>query len=421
MEKFETFNILMYSHDTYGLGHIRRTMAIAEQLRMSNTNILILTGSPIAGRLTFPKYVDYVRVPGMIKKANDEYFPLTIRIDPLQAMEIRQSIIMATVQTFLPDLLIVDKEPQGLKKEVLPALEWIKENLKETKTVLGLRDIMDDSESVKRDWNKKNIYQTIEELYSEVWVYGERCVYDPVKEYGIPESIEKKVHFTGYIPRKVPPETVAEALRLQLNVMKNENLVTVTTGGGGDGFHVLDSYLKMLERMREQNILPPFQTVMVTGPFLSSKDKDFILTRAEDLGVQAYDFFSDMETLIAASDIVVCMGGYNTICEIISANTMSLVIPRETPRKEQCIRAQALNKKNLIEFIPWSQLTEVNLEFKILHMLENKEPFETAMNDFKMTGIERICKRISKFWNGKNGKECRLDPRCGVKRLPENI
>ena len=29
MGDHELYNILMYSHDTYGLGHIRRTMAIA--------------------------------------------------------------------------------------------------------------------------------------------------------------------------------------------------------------------------------------------------------------------------------------------------------------------------------------------------------------------------------------------------------
>lgn len=417
MDKVPTFNILMYSHDTYGLGHIRRTMAIAEQLRQSNTNILILTGSPIAGRLTFPKYVDYVRIPGMIKKANDEYFPLTIRIDPQQAMEIRQSIIMATVKTFLPDLFIVDKEPQGLKKEVLPALEWIKENLEKTKTILGLRDVMDDSETIKTDWNKKNIYSTIEDLYSEVWVYGQKNIYNPIQEYDIPPSISKKLYFTGYIPRKIPQESVADDLRLQLNVMKNETLVTVTTGGGGDGFHVLDVYLKMLEKMKAQSILPGFQSVLVTGPFLSRDDTEFILERASGLGIQSYDFFSDMETLIAASDIVVCMGGYNTICEALSSKTMSLIIPRETPRKEQCIRAQAFNREGLVEFIPWTRLNEDSLENKILNMLENRSSYAKAMDKFEMTGIVTICDRISKFWNGKNGKNDGIDPMYGFERL----
>jgi predicted glycosyltransferase len=404
IDKNCTFNILMYSHDTYGLGHIRRTMAIAEQLIQNDTNIIILTGSPIAGRLTFPKYVDYVRIPGMIKKANNEYFPLTIRIDPMQAMDIRQSIIMATVKTFLPDLLIVDKEPQGLKKEVLPALEWIKNNLKNSKTILGLRDIMDDAETVKKDWQKKDIYSTIENLYDEVWVYGQKDIYDPIKEYELPDSISEKLHFTGYIPRKTPQTEIAQDLKLKLSIMKNERLVTVTTGGGGDGLHVLDCYLKMLERMKEQSILPAFQTVLITGPFLSKADKDAVLERSTNLGIISYDFFPDMETLITASDIVVCMGGYNTICEVLSSKTMSLVIPRETPRKEQTIRAHAFNRENLVEFIPWTSLDEVNLEEKILHMLENKKYFTKAVAKFEMTGIVNICERISKFWNGKNEK-----------------
>ena len=115
----KNFNILMYSHDTYGLGHIRRTMAIANQLKESGTNILILTGSPIVGRFTIPKNIDFVRIPGMIKITNEEYLPLSIKINPNHALAIREKIIIATAKAFQPSLLIVDKEPLGLKKEVL--------------------------------------------------------------------------------------------------------------------------------------------------------------------------------------------------------------------------------------------------------------------------------------------------------------
>ena len=126
MPETKQFNILMYSHDTYGLGHIRRTMAIANQLRDENTNILILTGSPIAGRFAFPQQVDFVRIPGMIKKTNDEYRSLSIRIEANQVLKIRTDIIKATAKTFQPDLFIIDKEPLGLKREVLPTLKLLK-------------------------------------------------------------------------------------------------------------------------------------------------------------------------------------------------------------------------------------------------------------------------------------------------------
>ena len=131
------YNILMYSHDTYGLGHIRRTMAIARHLKSENVNILILTGSPLAGRFSFPEQIDFVRIPGMIKKTNDEYLPLSIKINPRHALDIRKNIITTTAKAFKPHLFIVDKEPLGLKKEILPTLKWLQRSMPQTKTILG--------------------------------------------------------------------------------------------------------------------------------------------------------------------------------------------------------------------------------------------------------------------------------------------
>jgi len=204
MARNSTYNILMYSHDTYGLGHIRRSMAIASHLLGPRVNILILTGSPIAGRFPFPEQIDYVRIPGMIKRTNEEYLPLSIKINARHALDIRKNIITATVKTFQPQLFIVDKEPLGLKREVLPALQWLRRNRPGTRTILGLRDIMDDAQTTRQEWRDKGVYQILEELYSEIWVYGNRELYDPIREYGISDAVSSKMHFTGYIPRKVP-------------------------------------------------------------------------------------------------------------------------------------------------------------------------------------------------------------------------
>ena len=232
MVKQPSYNILMYSHDTYGLGHIRRTMAIASHLRGPDVNILILTGSPIAGRFSFPEHVDFVRIPGMIKKTNDEYLPLSIKIDPGHALNIRRSIIISTAKTFRPDLFIVDKEPLGLKKEVLPTLRWLRQSCPETRTILGLRDIMDEAAVVKRDWAEKGVYELLETLYSEIWIYGIQAFYDPIKEYAIQDALVGKIQFTGYIPRKAPGKDAVSQIRREQGVGDAEKLVVVTTGGG---------------------------------------------------------------------------------------------------------------------------------------------------------------------------------------------
>ncbi len=394
MARNSTYNILMYSHDTYGLGHIRRSMAIASHLLGPRVNILILTGSPIAGRFSFPEQIDFVPKPGLIKRTNEEYLPLSIKINARHALDIRKNIITATVKTFQPQLFIVDKEPLGLKREVLPALQWLRRCRPATRTILGLRDIMDDAEMTRREWREKGVYQVLDELYSEIWIYGNREMYDPVREYAIAAAVSGKVHFTGYIPRKVPSAEGVQGVRKEHGLSEEDKLVVVTTGGGGDGFAVMDAYLRMLEGWGEP---PPFKTILITGPFMPKSERKNIYKRSRKLGVRMYHFYRQMEKIFAAADVVVSMGGYNTLCEILNQGTVSLVIPRETPRKEQLIRAQTFKRRNLTDFIPWDELTPERLQAKLTGLLENAAPYREAIAGFRFTGIETMKQRIMEF------------------------
>lgn len=384
----------MYSHDTYGLGHIRRTMAIANHLRDSNTNILILTGSPIAGRFQFAEQVDFVRIPGMIKKTNDEYQSLSIRIDQEQALSIRTNIILATAQTFRPHLLIVDKEPLGLKKEILPTLEWLKKESPGTVTVLGLRDILDDAGVIQRDWEEKNIYSCLNKLYNEIWIYGNQSIYDPVEMYNIPGTIDDSIHFTGYIPRKLLKPGIKASVRRKYRILDDDKFILVTTGGGGDGAEMIDHFLNMHDYFPASL---PFKSIIVTGPFMPKDVRNRIRKRAKKYGIKTMPFHPRIEELIAASDLVISMGGYNTICEILTQQTPSLIIPRETPRMEQLIRASRLKGEGLLDFIPWKEVTPQLLRSKIFSCLNHKDQYTETIRAFKLSGLDAMLTRLTHF------------------------
>src|SRR3546814_3875179 len=67
--------VLIYSHDSLGLGHLRRCREIAHTLADAHKSlsVLILSGSPIIGSFDFRARVDFVRVPGVIKLRNGDY------------------------------------------------------------------------------------------------------------------------------------------------------------------------------------------------------------------------------------------------------------------------------------------------------------------------------------------------------------
>ena len=412
MPRNPTYNILMYSHDTYGLGHIRRTMAIASHLRGPNVNILILTGSPIAGRFNFPEHIDFVRIPGMIKKTNEEYQPLSIKINAKHALNIRKNIITATAKAFQPHLFIVDKEPLGLKQEVLPTLQWLRRCQPGTRTILGLRDIMDERDTTRRDWQEKGVYDILDKLYTEIWVYGNRDYYDPISEYAIPPGISSKMVFTGYIPRRVPSVSQVNKTRKEQGARDDGKLIVVTAGGGGDGYRMMEAYLAMLEKNSCGSALT---SVLITGPFMPDRKRKKLSKRARKIGARTYYFYRKMERLMAAADVVVSMGGYNTICELLSLGTASIIVPRDTPRREQLIRAEILHHRNLIEYIPWDQCTPERMEAKLRILLENPAPYHKAIAGFRLTGIDRMRERLFAFRNGDIIRLC--EPEIMAQRL----
>ncbi len=381
----------MYSHDTYGLGHIRRALAISRSLRKSPANILIITGSPLVGRFNIPQRVDFVRVPGMIKVTNEEYLPHSIKLEATEVLNIRKELILATAKAFQPDFFIVDKAPLGLKREVMDTLHWFRDHAPGCRSILGLRDIMDSSEATVKDWVDKGIYDAMYRLYDEIWVYGHQGFYDPIVEYRIPERVAAKIHFTGYIPRHVPNAAEILNTRKELGLGPDQRLLVLTTGGGGDGYPVINCFLQAFE---DRPLPPEVRAVIVTGPFISANLFNEVRNRCERLGFITLRFYRFMEALIGASETVVSMGGYNTVCEIISQKKPFLIIPRTVPREEQLIRAQVLAAKGFCDYLHPNSLSSAAIWEKVVNLLDNGRPFRERASTFPFTALDVIRHRI---------------------------
>ncbi len=91
MRRLGHARILMYSHDTFGLGHLRRCRTIAHALveHFKGLHVLIISGSPIAGAFDFRARVDFVKIPSVIKLYNGEYTSIARHIDLQETLEMR--------------------------------------------------------------------------------------------------------------------------------------------------------------------------------------------------------------------------------------------------------------------------------------------------------------------------------------------
>ena len=336
--------VLIYSHDTFGLGHLRRCRAIAHSIvaAYKDMSVLILSGSPIIGSFDFRARVDFVRVPGVIKLRDGRYTSLGLHIDISDTLAMRASIIRHTAEAFAPDIFLVDKEPLGLHGEVVETLEILKET--GTPLVLGLRDIMDEPTLLAPEWERKNVLPALSDLYDEIWVYGLPQVYDPLAGLDLPASVRHKMIYTGYL-RRVASQAAPSPM---IQAVTQEPYLLVTPGGGGDGAGLVDWVLAAYET--DPGL--PHGALVVFGPFMHPDIATEFQTRVDRLDrVQAITFDSHMETLMKNAAGVVAMGGYNTFCEILSFDQPAIIVPRTETRLEQFIRARRGQELGLVRML----------------------------------------------------------------------
>ena len=336
--------VLVYSHDSFGLGHLRRCRTIAQALvaRRKALSVLILSGSPIIGSFDFRTRVDFVRVPGVIKLRNGEYSSLSLHMDIAEVVRMRASIIRHTAEVFAPDVFIVDKEPLGLRGELQDTLEALA--ARGSRLVLGLRDVMDDPALLAEEWKRKNAMSALETLYDDILVYGLPQVWEPLAGLGLSESIRQKVIYTGYLesaPSGDPPG-ISAATALP------EPFILVTPGGGGDGEDLIDWVIGAYET--DPGL--PHPALIVFGPFMRPRRREQFRMRIARLDrMEAITFDARFENLMARAAGVVAMGGYNTFCEILTFDRPAVIVPRRRPRLEQTIRASRADRLGLVRML----------------------------------------------------------------------
>jgi predicted glycosyltransferase len=387
MRRFENARILMYSHDTFGLGHLRRCRTIAHSLveDFRGLNILIVSGAQIAGAFDYRARVDFVKIPSVIKLRNGEYTSLDRHIDIHETMTMRQSIIRHTAETFQPDIFIVDKEPMGLRGEVEETLTFLKS--RGTTLVLGLRDVMDAPHLLEAEWKRRDTMRKIDRFYDMIWVYGPPDFYDPLTGLDVPQTVRDKMRFVGFLQRSLSSQGDPS------HRPPGEYLL-VTTGGGGDGADLVHN---VIDAYREDPALKHPALIML-GPYMPARKRRKLLEKSAQVPyIEIREFDNRMEDLIAGAKAVVAMGGYNTYCEILSFDKPALIVPRQAPRQEQWIRARRAAALGLVTMVLPRDAEDARSFAEILRKLPDQAPPSRSTPDLRLEGLTNISAIVERW------------------------
>ncbi|RDI58620.1 putative glycosyltransferase [Microvirga subterranea] len=380
--------VLIYSHDTFGLGHLRRSRAIANAIvaREPDTSVVIISGSPVIGNFEFGSGVDYIRIPGVTKLPDGDYRCLNLNVSLDEAVRLRQSLILQAAKSFQPDVFIVDKEPTGFRGEVLPALDYLQGS--GCRLVLGVRDVMGEPALLVPEWERKDAKDALIRYYDEIWVYGLRDVYQPLAALGLPPEVEARITYTGYLRREVPP---TPSLNRYPKITK-QPFILVTTGGGGDGDDLIDWVISAYEA--DPDIEMP--ALVLFGPFIDrDKRGSFVERIARQPKLDVLSFDTKIERLMQKAEAIVAMGGYNTFCEALSFDKRTLIVPRTRPRLEQYIRAVEAERLGLVRMLSdyRAPRTPERMAAALRGLSSQPRPSEVVIPGL-LDGLDRVQERL---------------------------
>jgi len=377
-----SITVVLYSHDSVGLGHARRNRALAHALaadlpRLTGETVrgLLIAGHPDATADSLPDGWDWLVLPGFTHTA-EGYASRSLHVSNERLFSLRSATAAAAVKAMSPDLFIADRHPLGVGGELGATLEWLR--TQGTRCVLGMREVLDSPAAVAAEWESLGGAQVAAEFYDAVWVYGDPLVYSPVASGEIPPPLASMTRFTGYLSYGRPEDTLSES-----SIRPPRPYVLSMVGGGSDGG-------KLALAAAEAEVPAGHRHIILTGPQMPPEDHSRVLRvaahSADRERIEVVRVAPHVPALVRDAAAVVSMAGYNSTAEIMATSTPALLVPRSSRRAEQPRRAHALEAFGAVDALAPEALSAAELSQWFAGAVTRR----TSRDGVDLDGLSRI-------------------------------
>jgi predicted glycosyltransferase len=376
--------VFFYVQHLLGIGHLKRAAAVARALAEAGASVdFVLGGAPIAG--IAPAGVRVVQLPPAI--ASDAQFTDLLdehgnKVDETWKAWRRGALLTAFAEA-KPDIVLLEMYPFGRRQfrfELLPLLDCVAGLFPMPLVAVSVRDILVDKGRMDR---AREAVDIVNEHVDLVLVHGDPHLTRFDLTFPLAAAIADRLAYTGFVVEKpVAADPFGD---------RADGEILVSAGGGAVGFPLLSAAIRAKKLTRHRH----HRWRVVTGANLPAAQRaalDKLAAGDPDIAIEG--FRSDFGKLLAACQLSVSQGGYNTVMELIASRCPAVVVPfAEGGESEQTLRARMLMERQVLSMVDPEFLTAGTLAAAIDAV---KPPAELALN---LDGARRSAAKLIAAWN----------------------
>lgn len=327
--------LLFYCQHSLGMGHLVRSLALAESLAV-RFRVVLLNGGKFPKGLAAPSGVEVVNLPPLGLDTEGRLVSRDGRRTAERAKELRRALIMRTYRRMRPRVVLVELFPFGRKKfadELLPLLEAARaESPRRPLVVCSLRDILVGKRAGQQKHDARAV-KTANLYFDAVLVHSDPTFARLEESLGSFDSLTAPVHYTGFVLPQREQRTKGGA--------KGGRQILVSAGGGLVGEKLFSAAVAAYRLLRETEDVT---MKIVAGPFLPEGAWQRLRESARRMpGLSVRRFVPDLCAEMRRSAASVSQCGYNTALDILRAGVPALVVPfADGGEDEQLKRARRL-------------------------------------------------------------------------------
>ncbi len=333
-------DVLIYSHDGRGLGHVSRGVAIGMALRRlcPDLKVLFVSGFKQTATLVGPCPLDWMKLPSyetQIIAGKSKGRLGNTNIKNCYLGPARAKLIESIINSFNPRCVLVDHEPAGKRDELLPSLKLTGD--KDTNWILGIRAVVGDVEDF---WSElsKNAFQ---KHYRSLFWYGDKKIMGDQNHDTLAQYFSTDPIVTGYVSRFLEMQHWApyysEKVAGTISVpWLGENSLALLQ-------NLSEAISDLGERYGRWKIFTDLKKIETEASKIKSQFDAIPYCTVQNVSEQYMAALSN-------SQVAITYGGYNSLTDIMAARIPSVVIIRGMSDREQeeHVRKISQVKPNLI-------------------------------------------------------------------------